>query len=318
MTEATQITMDNLERVAGVSLLLRIDAPGKKVVEWIKENRQDINRIIEDNGAILIRGLKILSSRQFGDILQVLFGRELMPYRFRSTPRTELRGNVYTATEYHASETIPQHNENSYTNRWPMRLGFLCLLPAAEGGETPIADSRSVYNAIRPDVREEFERRGIMYMRNYGDLDLPWSEVFQTSDRGEVEQYCRDNNIGFEWKSDKHLRTWQITPAAAEHPVTGDKVWFNQSHLFHMSGLREDVRKGLLEVMDEKDLPRNTYFGDGGPIPSEYLDHIREAYRNLELVFRWERYDIMLLDNMLFSHGRRPFSGDRQVLVGMS
>ena len=92
---------------------------------------------------MLIRGLKVLGSTQFGKIVSTLFGAELLEYVYRSTPRTELRGHVYTATEYPAAETIPQHNENAYSRSWPLRLGFMCLLPSETGGETPIGDTQA-------------------------------------------------------------------------------------------------------------------------------------------------------------------------------
>ncbi|GAB4199956.1 MAG: TauD/TfdA family dioxygenase [Wenzhouxiangellaceae bacterium] len=250
--------------------------------------------------------------------MEVLFGEKLIDYSYRSTPRTELRGRVYTATEYHPSEIIPQHNENSYTNKWAMRIGFFCLLPAVEGGETPIADSRLVYQNIDPAIREEFVQRKIMYVRNYGDIDLPWQEVFQSDDKNRVEEYCTANDIQFEWLDDGGLRTRQIRPAIAKHPRTGEPVWFNQAHLFHVSNLDPAVQESLLAVTDESGLPRNTYFADGGAIPTAMLDHIRQVYDARQMVFPWKAQDVLLLDNMLFSHGRKAFDGQRKVLVGMA
>ena len=51
-------------------------------------------------------------------------------------------------------------------------------------------------------MREEFQRKRIMYVRNYGDgMGLPWQTVFQSEDRGEVEAYCAKIGIQAEWKS---------------------------------------------------------------------------------------------------------------------
>jgi hypothetical protein len=102
----------DLKEIAGLPLLLEIEMGGLNALSWAEEYQEDIRNLIDENGAVLVRGLKVPGTAQFGKILSTLFGAELIEYVYRSTPRTELRGNVYTATEYPASEVIPQHNEN--------------------------------------------------------------------------------------------------------------------------------------------------------------------------------------------------------------
>jgi hypothetical protein len=48
------------------------------------------------------------------------------------------------------------------------------------------------------------------------------------------------------------------------------------------------------------------------------LDLIRSAYEQTKIKFPWQKNDVLLLDNMLFSHGREPYTGARKVLVGMA
>lgn len=307
-----------LAEAGGREILLDVDTTGQKLLDWAEENKGRIEELLLQRGVLLIRGLKFPSSKQFGQLLAILFGEELMGYDYRSTPRTELRDNVYTATEYHPSETIPQHNESSYANKWAMRAGFLCMLPSEIGGATPLADSREIYKKIPAEIREKFEAKGVLYVRNYGDIDLPWTEVFQTTEKDVVERFCAENDLRFAWKENGGLRTEQVNPAVAVHPKTGDKVWFNQAHLFHVSSLRPEVRESLLAVCGENDLPRNAYYGDGQPLEEDVLQIIRDVYASETFHFDWRKNDLMILDNMLFTHGRQPFSGDRKILVGMA
>ena len=66
--------------------------------------------------------------------------------------------------------------------------------------ETPIADVRGVLSDIDPELRERLEKKRIMYVRNYNaGLGLPWQDVFQTGNRRKVEDYCRRNQIAWEW-----------------------------------------------------------------------------------------------------------------------
>ena len=159
-----------------------------------------------------------------------------------------------------------------------------------------------------------------MYVRNFSDnLDLSWENVFQTKDKLEIENYCSQSGIEFEWKDGgKHLKTRQVCQAVATHPKTEETVWFNQAHLFHVSSLNSEIRQTLLSTMKEDELPRNAYYGDGSPIEASVLDEIRKIYQQEAIIFPWQEGDVLMLDNMLIAHGRQPFIGSRKVVVGMA
>ena len=172
---------------------------------------------------------------------------------------------------------------------------------------------------IDPEIRERFARHGWMYYSNFGDgFGLPWQTVFQTTDKAKVEEHCKKSGIETEWKEEGHLRTRAVRPALARHPRTGETLWFNHATFFHVSTLEEDIRAALLEEFDESELPTNTFYGDGSPIETAVMDHLREAYRRETVSFPWQKGDLLVLDNMMVAHGRAPFSGARQVLVGMA
>jgi alpha-ketoglutarate-dependent taurine dioxygenase len=288
---------------------------GVSLSQWLETNKQSVLDKLHTTGAVLFRGFDLLSIEAFEQLLTNLSG-ELVDYSYRSTPRNQVSGKIYTSTHYPAHQTIALHNEMSYSRQWPTIIGFFCVQPAAEGGETPLADSRRVFAQIDPEIRKEFIRKQVMYVRNYDDdaLDLSWREVFQTDSRTEVESYCRKAGMKAEWNGDKQLRTSQVCQAAIKHPLTGEMVWFNQAHLFHVSSLDDDVRSLLQSTGNE---PRNAFFGDGSEIDEATLDHIRSVYENEKVAFPWQRGDVLVLDNILKAHGRKPYRGPREIVVGM-
>lgn len=269
-------------------------------------------------GGLLFRGFEVGGINGFHDFVKS-FGHPLLSYEFGSTPRSNVAKGIYTSTEYPAHQTIPLHSEQAYTLSWPMKIWFYCVTSAQSGGETPIADNRRIYNTVNPSIRERFSRHGLMYVRNYGGgLDVAWQKVFNTDDRSVVENYCRQNTIEFEWKEDGELRTRQRCQAVAQHPRTHDWIWFNQAHLFHVSNLQPEVRETLLDIAGEENLPRNVYYGDGSPIEDAVLEEIRYVLGQCKVVFPWQSGDVLMLDNMLASHAREPFSGERKVVVAMA
>jgi alpha-ketoglutarate-dependent taurine dioxygenase len=294
-------------------------AAGPQAHAWLAENRSRIEDIVNVHGGVLLRDLGLSAVSEFNRAVQV-FDSDLLDYVYRSTPRNKVGGRIFTATEYPADRTIPLHNENSYTDAWPNRIYFFCLVAPKHGGETPTADSRGVYRRIDPAVRERFERDGVLYVRNFTEgIDLSWQEVFQTEDRAEVERYCTAHDIEFEWRDrGPVLRTMQRGQATVVHPGVGEPVWFNQAHLFHISALEASERELLIETLGTENLPRNAVYGDGSPIEADVLEHIRDAYSQEKTLFTWQRGDILMLDNLLFAHGRSPFAGTRKIVVAMA
>ena len=105
--------------------------------------------------------------------------------------------------------------------------------------------------------------------------------------------------------------------AVTTHPDTGEKLFFNQIQLHHIACLAPDVRKALLSMFAEEDLPRHVYFGDGSPIADEVMEEIGRMYQECAVAFPWQKGDIIMLDNMLVSHSRNPYVGPRRIVVAM-
>ncbi|MFD3471229.1 TauD/TfdA family dioxygenase [Streptomyces sp. NPDC058682] len=284
---------------------------------WFAKNNEALRSAMYEHGAVMVKGSGLVEQAGLADLAEQIGGRTL-EYNERSTPRSRVTGKVYTSTEYPADQSIPQHNESAYSANWPHNVFFFCALAAASGGETPVADSSAVLDRLPSALVERFAERGVLYTRTYRvGMGLSWQEGFQTEDKGQVERYCADHGIQTEWDGDL-LRTRHKRPALAVHPVTGKKVWFNQAHLFHVHALPEAAREGLLEICGEDGLPRNAYYGDGTPITADELATITSAYEETTLAEPWSTGDLLMVDNLLTSHGRRPFTGDRKVLVAMT
>jgi len=289
----------------------------RDLAEFLQAQRGQLEGPLVEHGALLFRGFDVFTVERFDAAVGVISSSRL-DYVYRSTPRTALGGRVFSATEYPAEQSIGLHCENAYQRQWPLKLAFCCLLPAASGGETPLADVRRVTARLNPALLDRFETKQVRYVRHYRPhVDLPWQTVFQVSDRQSLAEFCARSDIDHEWLDDETLRTAQVCQGTICHPVTGDRLWFNQAHLFHASSLGAEAEQTLVELFGRDRLPRDACFGDGEEIASGDLASVRRIFQEEAVTFPWEAGDVLLLDNMLVAHGRRPYKGQRKVIAAL-
>ena len=315
-----ELSYAHLVQVSGDALPLTIEpnVEGVSLIAWAEHNREFVNTQLCRYGAILFRDFQVAGVSDFDRFVRTVSG-ELLNYQDRTSPRRTVQGNVFSSTYYPPEQEIFLHNENSYSHTWPLKIFFHCAQPADEGGETPIADVRRIYQRLSPSLRESFTQKQVMYVRNFGNgLGLTWQDAFQTTNPAEVEKFCHDSGIEFEWKGQGRLKTRQVRPVVATHPITNENVWFNHAAFFHVSTLEPAVREALLANFAADELPYNTYYGDGSTIEATVLEEIRRAYREEAVYFPWEKGDVLMLDNMLTAHGRASFVGPREILAAMS
>jgi alpha-ketoglutarate-dependent taurine dioxygenase/acyl carrier protein len=297
-------------------LVIEPDSDEIDLADWASSHQKFIETHLLKHGAILFRGFNLTSAADFENVANAihpnLFGE------YGDLPREGVSGKVYGSTPYPPDKTILFHNESSHLHCWPLKIWFFCVQPAQQGGETPILDCRKIYQLLNPRLREKFEEKQLMYVRNYIDgLDVSWQDFFHTTDKAEVENYCRQAGMEFEWLENNGLKTRKIRPAVAKHSKTGELVFFNQLQLHHVSCLDSDVRQSLLSVFGEDKLPRNVYYGDGTPIEDSVMEEIGAIYQENQISFLWQKGDILMLDNMLTSHSRNPYVGSRKIVVAM-
>jgi alpha-ketoglutarate-dependent taurine dioxygenase len=284
-------------------------------------SRVDIAALLIEKKAIVFRNFGI-SPSGFGGIASFVLPNRI-PYLHGNSPRTKLADLVYTSTEYPNEMVISMHNELSYSAKWPSRLLFYCERASRSGGETPVVDGSVWLDALDPEVRKEFAR-GLKYTQNLHDGYGPgksWQDTFETDSKAKVDDFLSNSAASWEWRNDGGLRISTVRPATIRHPVTAAEVWFAQPDQWHIGALRHDspeTAEALTSIYSDDDLPQSVTYSDGEAIPDEHVMHIRECGFANAINVQWKAGDLMLIDNVLVAHGRRPFVGDRRVLVAMS
>jgi alpha-ketoglutarate-dependent taurine dioxygenase len=297
----------------GVAL---VEAQGDPV-SWAAENRAGIRTTVMSRGAVLIRGLELRDAASVGAVAANLTD-SLMVEREGVAKRHAYAPGVYSSSTWTDDMPMCMHHEVSYARTFPGIMVFACLAVADTGGEVELADARAELNALPQGMFGGFFDDGWRLTRNYHpETGTPWQEAFGTDDRAAVEAYCADNGISFEWRAGELLRTRQTQPAVLTHPVTGERCWFNQIAFLNEWTMLEDIREYLVAEFGQDGLPFNTAKGDGTPIDSSTVEELNSVYERHAVQVPWQPGDLLVVDNMLTAHSRKPFSGKREVIVAM-
>lgn len=204
----------------------------------------------------------------------------------------------------------------------PKRIGFFCAAgpPEGAGGETVLTDMRAVYASLEAlGIPQAFaEHGGVAYRKRLWSAEhvnhsYTWQQFFFTSELEVAVDEVR--------KRDPHAKVDEVTgtidfeeslPAVFAHPSTGEPLWFNGVHTNHKSYYEE-----ALHVDTTDGSPMHTAYADGEAIPDATIAAIRAAVWNHSVAMQLRTGDLVIVDNMLASHGRMGWvSGNpRKILL---
>lgn len=285
-------------------------------------------------GGILFRGFPLTNANDFSEAIRHLGLGHFVDYIGGDSPRNKINDGVYTSTEAPPSIKIPLHNELSFVKYYPKNIYFFCETPPKEKGETIIADARKVLTSIDPDVKQRFVEKQLRYVSCYyykskvmnwinriQPSHKSWIQVFETECKKEVEKKCREHEFEFKWAKNDWIQISQVRPAIMAHPDTGEKVWFNQAHLYDFNprllGSWRYVGAKLFYCRKHTKL-HEIFYGDHSTIARADLYHVLDVLDSQTVAFPWQKGDLLVLDNVLAMHGRATFEGKRRILTAMT
>jgi alpha-ketoglutarate-dependent taurine dioxygenase len=291
------------------------------LLDWLTGEAPRLRAAAVEHGAILLRGCPIDGAADLEAACRAVTP-DLLDYTGGGSLRKRVAGKVYNSTEFASDQNVVLHCEASYFRDMPAFIWFHADLVAATGGETPVGDMAEVLRRLAPELVDRFVAKGVRYLYNlHGGQGFGrgWQAAFDTEDRGVVEAWLDERDMRYRWDEKGNLSIeWEL-PALRTHPVTGVVSWGNAAANWHAASLPPTARAAMRRVYrDDTRFPLHALFGDGSAIPDADIEAIIAVLRQVEFAFPWRRGDLMLCDNNRMAHGRRPFTGDRRVLVAMA
>jgi alpha-ketoglutarate-dependent taurine dioxygenase len=303
-------------------------------LENLHANKEQFHQLLLKHGALLFRGFPITEASQFSSFIKVLALGQFVNYIGGDSPRNKVEKHIYTSTEAPPSFYIPLHQELSFINKFPRHIYFYCDIAPEQNGETIIGDARQILSSLDAAVKTCFMTKKLTYTSRYyyrskvmdwvnrlQRSHKSWIDVFETTDKKEVEQKCLENEFAWRWLSNDWLQIKQSRPAIFTHPVTNEPVWFNQAHLYDFNprllGWKKYLSAKLFYFRQSTRL-HEVSFADNSAISRKDLYHIMDTLKKNTVAFPWKQNDVLVLDNILAMHGRAPFMGKRRILTAMT
>lgn len=250
-----------------------------------------IKELLTRHGAIVFRGFKTdITLDHFKEVT------ELTSTNFLKHPAPDLRKALSpdsTITNVlEGNGLIHLHGEMYYMpeSSRPNYLWLGCFIPAPEHGETTICDSTEFYKNLSASTRRMFESKKVCYKHNVR------------------EESWRLSNKNIE-DAIKMLNGWGFSNVRAEGKnLLGD---------FVTSAIKvfQDGRKGFINSIANVGQYHYTQaiLEDGTNIPKSVIEEIIEVGEATCKPHRWQKNDILIVDNAWVLHGRRPFTGERSI-----
>lgn len=288
-----------------------------QVHEWLGENKERLLEQLSRHGAILFRGLPVNSDSDFDSVIQS-FG--LTNFTYAESLSNAVRSNrterVFTANEAPATVSIFLHHEMAQTPVYPSKLFFYCEQAAHSGGATPLCRSDVLLQELEkqaPEFVVACAEKGVRYSNVMPNSDDPesgqgrsWRSTLSTDDKSAAEDKLRKLCYQWEWLEQDSLRVTTAVLSAVRETDNGRQVFFNQL----IAAFRgwKDARNAT---------EKSIRFGDDSAISEEAMAKAIQIGDELSFDMLWQSGDVVLVDNFLVMHGRRPFEGQRRVLASL-
>ena len=290
----------------------------QSAANWIRANKIELLKKLEIHGALLLRGFPLHSAEDFDSCLKAL---NLENFTYAESLSNAVRNNkterVFTANEAPPDVEIFLHHEMAQTPIYPTKLIFFCEKASEEGGATPLCQSDKLLDLLVKNVPtfvSDLEKKGVQYKNVMpASVDLKsgqgrsWRDTLGVNSQEEAEVRLASLGYGWEWLDCQNLRVTTPVLSAIRKLANGRKVFFNQL-IAAYRGWKDSRNEGKNTIL----------YGDGTNIPDAAMQVVFELSESITFDHRWREGDIVLVDNFLVMHGRRPYQGTRKVLASLS
>jgi hypothetical protein len=287
-------------------------------IGWVSQQRNKLLGWATQHGAVLLRGFAVADAHDFDVLVQAL-SLENFPYKqsLSNAVRINRTERVFSANEAPPEAKILFHHEMAQTPLSPKWILFSCEVAPQEGGATPLCRSDILYNRLKsrcPDFVADCESKGLIYTNvmpgkddAQSSMGRSWKSTLGVETRDLAEARLSELGYSWEWQSNGCLQaTTPVLPAVLDLGA-GRKSFYNQ------------LIAAFCGWSDERNDPCDAIrYGDNSKLDSSAVMIAAEIADDLAFDHEWQVGDVVIIDNRVTMHARRPFVGTRKVVASLA
>jgi len=271
----------------------------------------DVGEIIQQlrqSGLVLLRGFDINLA-----IFEAFTGQFCEVFHDVGTRQSLLAsdGDGYTSEVHRKNFSLFAHSEGTY-RPWPPPPD-LCIFNCVQswgnaGGETTLVDGVAFLEKLPVDLRDRFDKQGIIYKANWDEKR--WRTEFSVSSKDELHALLKDRHE-YEYQFDGDLIQIHCHAKAISTSLGGMPAFAN-GLLAHLPEISHPRWQGLNVYSKVTNL---IYFGDGEAIQDSVIHKLIDIQDEIAINHSWMRNDLLVVDNRRFMHGRCMTEGDCERVI---
>lgn len=303
----------------------RSDLSLDNVIKTIKAlQAQDgfLTKKLAAHGTLLFRGLPIHNAHDFSKFAHA-FGYKPHEIIGIVVDRPELAPNIGPANEAPKEVLVYNHNESPQVPHAPEYIFFYGHKAPHTGGESPISSSLELFHRAQQEIPtfiKALAEKGILSKVTYkpakqyeggSTLKQAFGKHVEPDDdeatrrskiEAQIARYGRGKHTTWEWTDDGGLVLTHRLPAIRTQPQTGLPTLFTGLAAYYQNAKVNGAGRNITQQL----------YGDGTPIPEEYLAHLARITDEIRVLHKWQRGDVLVYDNIIAQHGRQPWEGDQE------
>ncbi|MGA9377511.1 MAG: TauD/TfdA family dioxygenase [Phormidium sp.] len=268
---------------------------GKQIINIDRINildldQQEIIQLFKAEGLLLFRGFE--TNVEIFTKFSNIFSTNFMDYTGGVFNRKIINNDPTVLTVNDFQTEIKLHGEMYYQQNIPLMLWFFCAHPALQDGETIVCDGQLFYNEMSNSLKNLFSKKKLKYNGHLNQDE--WKKRYKTDDLSVIKQICESNKINIQVNENESIDLHYTCPAIHLSKYGNHPVFINS-------------------LLPTKSLyPKAVCFDDDSEITDDIISELSEIAAKTTVDIRWQKGDILMVDNTRIMHGRRAFADDQR------